>query len=468
MRPLCAIILLCCAALPSAYGYAAFEEVIPMVSVWRQVPVDSIAVTYRVRPIATDRVAIDVRNAGPERTTLTLRLDSHQGEGTGNVTFIVDPAATASVDVAVAHFDRDLFTAPVTVMSASLIDSAGNPRPLPLPPRGANALSGQPAALSAITAVCLVEDPGFASDRLAVSLQPMADRLDVHLMNRSNQAIHCDLRIPDYQADDVINPRLHLLPGCAQEIVLPAVRLDARAALAMVQVWNVRIGEDSGPAIAPRREDAAQLPDLPAGWYPLGAADEETAAWNPRAVAWRLLDLGAGRAAALLRNQTALPLQLSVGLSGSDPLAVELPAHGEASVVLFGMVNGAVLKAHAIAIAGRPIPPPTTLRPALVPEHALPVTLREETAAFNPLGVAYTIARAGADRATVTIVNRTAAAVHAEWAIVGYQKGLPANPRLHLAAGASVTMTTAVSHSDARLAVARCEWWNVQVGADGP
>jgi hypothetical protein len=287
-------------------------------------------------------------------------------------------------------------------------------------------------------------------------------------MNRSDQAIHCDLRVPTHQGVEVVNPRLHLLPGCAQEIVLPAVGVDARAALALVQVWNVRIGEDSGPAIAPRRDEVARLPELPAGWYPLGAADEATAGWNPAAVAWHLLDLGAGRAAVMLRNQTALALRFDVGLTGGPVLPVALPPHAETSVVLSGMVNGAVAKAHAMAIAGRPVAPPSTLRPAAVPEHALPVTLRGDATALNPLAVVYTIARDGGERASVTVVNRSAAAIDAAWEIIGYQAGLPANPRLQLAPGASTTLSAAVARSDARLAVARCVLWDVQIGPDGP
>lgn len=470
MRPLCAIILLCCAALPAAYGYAAFEEVVPLVPDWRQVPIaaDRSTLAYRVRPIATDRVAIEVRNAGSQRVALMLRLDAHQAAGTGDTALTIDPAATTSVDLAITRFDRDLFAAPVTVTSAAAIDAAGNSQPLELPAHRAKGASEQPATPIPTTAICLVEDPGFAVDRLAVSLKQTADRLDVHVMNRSNQVIHCDLRVPTHQGDEVINPRLHLLPGSAQEIVLPAVGLDARAPLALVQVWNVRIGEDTGPAIAPRREDVARLPELPAGWYPLGAADEVTAGWNPSAVAWRLLELGAGRAAVMLRNQTARQLQFSVGLTGGPALPVELPAQGETSVVLSGMVNGAVAKAHAIAIAGRPVPPPSTLRPAAAPKHALPVTLRGDSTALNPLAVVYTIARDGAERATVTVVNRSAAAVHAAWEIAGYQAGLPANARLHLAPGASTTLTAGVARSDARLAVARCELWDVRVGADEP
>lgn len=446
-------------ASPAVAAYAAFDEVLVPGPRWLRWSRDGVDLAWRVRRVGALRAAIDVVDRSGGGVAGRARLPFYQADATPGATFAVPAAGDGSVEIDLARIDQLIYEAAVELTLASGAVCRLDPNP-------------DLDAASAYGVTPLVEDAGWRADLIAYTAQARDERtLDLHVKNFAQRPIHLDLRVPGWQAPDQVNPRLHLLPGRTLEVLLPIAGGDARSQHAMIDAWDIRVGDDHGAARSPEADGFARFV-CPIGWMPLMVGSECRSAFNPNAVAWR-----ADGAAIALRNLADVALSFDLSAMGggleldANRIAprVELAAGGSANVEL------AVARAprglmHVLAelplVAGAPAEAIAAVAAPTVPERWLPVTPRHDDARFNPLGLGCVIAPGVAGMARVRLINFTAADVHADIAIAGYQDGGVAHPRAHVPAGEAVDLELTVVRIDARLALAKLLVWNVRVGDD--
>ena len=455
------VLLTLLALLPRvAYAYAAFEEIRVAGPEWLRPaidPAEGIDAAYRVRRGVGDQLVVEIRNRSAEQLRLRARLAGYQDPEAVPFELVVPAGQTSEVSVPTMRHDQNVFQAPMTLLAVTAGERALRVLPATAP--------GGPSEPPAWTATCASDVAGFDPAAIAYQVRPLpGGMVEIHVKNRSRQAIHADFILLGHQPRTARNPRLHLLPGRMCEVVMAVTGSEAQLGAATLELSSVRLGEDRGPALAGPAGSAARFP-LPEGYFPLNHADTGLGGWNPAAAVWRAIDLGAGRTALIVRNVCPQPLAITVALGGvSAPF--DLPVGGEATATLAVDAKGIEPAAETVAIAGQVVTAPSAPTAANPPQDHLVVAVRGAAPHVNPRTIAYAVTRAG-DAAEVAFVNLSAATIDTEWALVGYQDATTVNPRLTLAAGAAVTVRAVLARRDARLPLARIEVWDVRVGGAG-
>jgi len=458
--PLFALLALLTFLPQAAHAYAAFEEIRVPTPEWLRPaidPAEGIDAAYRIRRGVGDTVLVEVRNRSPQPLALRARLAGYQDPASADFELVVPAGETAAVTVRTQRQDQDIFQAPMTLISAA---TAGRAMKV-LPPN----VPGAPGEPPAWTATCASDVVGFDPSAIVYQIRPLPEGLvEIHLRNRSRQAIHADFRLLGHQAGDVRNPRLHLLADRMSEVIVAATGNEAHLAAAILELSSVRLGDDRGPLLVAPSEPAVRFA-MPEGFHPLPHADSGLAGWNPAAAGWRSLDLGAGRTALIVRNLSQQPLAITLAAGGATA-PIEVAVGAEATATLAVAASNLEPMAQRVAIAGQEVAAPPAPTAAKPPQDHLVVGVRGAAPHFNPRILAYAVTRSG-DSAEVTFVNLGAATITADWALVGYQDATTTNPRLTLASGAAFTARATLARRDARLPLARIEVWDVRVGDDG-
>ncbi len=455
MNPRFLLLLLLVAPCVPLGAYAGFDDVLIIEPSWTALPSEPLAaaagITYRVTALDAGRVIVELRNPGGVPVAARLRLPAYQPADAPDVDLRAEAGATAAVEIAVRRADRDC-TENAVRFSRIAIDG----KELALRP-AAGQLPPSERAFAVRTAW---ESPAFRPELIAyTAVAADAGTIDLHLLNRSAQAVHAEFAVLGWQPADAVNPRLHLLPGSTTEVLVRGEAVDARVTAATLAVWAVRVGADAGPELGSGPADHRRFAPIDAGWSPIAGAQDGLAGFNPRTLVQRV----AGGALEI-RNRSSMAVGADIRIAGGPPRRIDLAA--EATTRLPGPVaGGAPAIADRVRLAGEPVvAEPLSIAPP--PANALAVVASPADPLFNPLTVVYAIARQGDGQARVTIVNRAAIDLHCAWRIPAYQEPAAANPRLHLPAGASVTAVVALHHTDARLPLAQLAVSEVRLGAD--
>ena len=448
-------LLLPCTPLAPLAAYAGFDDILVVEPTWTALPSEPLAAAagavYRVRPLGAGRVAVDLRNGGDRPLAVTLRLPGYQS-GEGAFELRAAPGATATAEIEVRRADRDCTEGAVRFTRLELggHELAVRPPPGVLPP------SERAFAVST-----LWEAAGFRPGVLAyTAVARDTQTIDLHLINRGTQAVHAEFQLPGWQPAGAVNPRLHLLPGTTTEVLVRGVAADERVTAATLTVWAVRVGEDRGDLLGSGPEDHHRLAEVEDDWHPVAAAEEGFAGLNPRTLVFRYADR-----VLEVRNRAALPVQATLLVPGGTlpPMTVDL-APGATTHLQATAAAIPALVARDVVLAGVALRvAPLAIAP--LPANPLTVVAVHDDPLFNPLTIAYAAARQGAGQARITLVNRAAVDLHCDWRLPAYQ-GTAANPRLHLAAGASTTVVVDVERSDVRLPLAQVAVGNVRLGED--
>ena len=446
----------------SLHAYASFDEVLEVGPTWsplpsNQVPGDARDIRYRLITVSGDRVRLEIRNPSPALLTVELCLPSYQAANQFT-TLHVAAGAVGDAVMTVTRTDRLCTESAVHFTSIILGKAVVTPRPFvmaPLPVGRAYAVSttwehaGFRAAAVAYT--ILVTDP---------------ETLDVRLLNRSGQMIHAELQIVGWQRPGAALPRLHLLPGVITEMLIPGIHVEAAAMHASVALWAVRVGDDHGPLMGDGPDDGTRFAPLEDAWHMLAFGESAIAGFNPNALVWQSSDSGI-----TVRNRAPLALGAHLTLLGGTPrVETDLQLDGLAFTVLplsnrhegNVLLTAPTLERVAVTVAPVTIDPP--------PANAVAVRARWPDARFNSLTLISSITGVADSglQAQVAFSNRAAISLHAEWNIFGYQI-VTANPRLHLASGATMTMVVPLTKRDIRLGLAQPAVWDVRLGDDsGP
>ncbi len=439
-------------------AYSGFDDVLVIEPTWTTLPTEPLTagdgITYRVRALSAERVAVEVRNLSAQPLTAALRLPAYQATDAAAAELSAAAGATATVEIAVTRSDRDCTESAVRFEQLTLGKVVLTVRP---------SAGARPPTERAFAVHTAWENAGFRADAVAYTAIAHDDHtIDLHVLNRSSQVIHADFRVLGWQPDGALNPRLHLLPGVAIEILIPGTAVDARVTAATVAVWMVRLNDDdTGPALGERADDARALLPVDDDWRATGLSDDALAGFNPQALVHRFTSAGLE-----VRNRSDRIIAASLEITGVSPpparLPIDLPAGAAVTLPWTGAASVNVI-AHEMRLDGTALRA-TTLVIAAPPATALPVLPQTPDARFNSLTVVYALARQGDRQARLTLVNRAAIALHADWFLPAYRSA--SNPRLHLPAGASVTLTIDVERSDVRLPLAQVLLANVRLGLD--
>ena len=198
-----------------AFGESAIAGFNPNALVWQA---SDAGVTFRNRaPLALGAHLTLI--GGTQRLKTDLKLDG---------------LASMVLPLSTRHEGNVLATAP------QLAGVAVTVAPLTIDPPPANALAVRArwpdARFNALTLITTVT--GAADGEL---------QAQVVFSNRSAITLHAEWYVPGYQIV-ATNPRLHLAPGATMTVVVPLTKRDIRLGLAQPAVWDVRLGDDSGPA----------------------------------------------------------------------------------------------------------------------------------------------------------------------------------------------------------------------------
>ena len=441
-------------------AYTTFDEIIDTGPVWSPLPADGLPLSaagaaFRVVLIDAGHVRLELRNPGSEGLAIAVHLPSYQ-DPTAETPLRVAAHGEGQAVLAVHRADRMCTEAAVAFTRISVGTQTVTPRRF--------AVAGQLPGTRAYAVRTAWQHAGFRCAAVAYSATAAdADTIDLRVVNRSAQPIHAEFQVQGWQRAGSIVPRLHLLPGVINDINVPGEAVDGRVAHANLAVWAVRVGEDRGPAMGSTPDDQTGFTPLGPDWRTIAWTEPAIAGFNPDLLAWRFTAAGVE-----LRNRAPLAAGVTLALIGEPPL----PPFKVTLAASAGMVqplpeeHGSNLLGSAPHLAGQAVTA-VPLDIASPPANALALRARWPDARFNPLTVlaAANGAADGAKQADVVIVNRLAIAVHAEWALTSYQRGLT-NPRLHLAAGAMTTMHVDLSTRDALLPLAQVAAWNVRLGDD--
>ena len=441
----------------SVWGaYAAFDDVQISTPSWLQPGgTDAPPLIYRISRQAAGQALVELRSTAGA-VDLRWCLVDYQRDPTPCSTHI--PAGTTvTVLVPLSRIDQGLFR-----LRLAYAVGHGEPRGL--------AATVEPVAAYRPTVAGVTV--AFRSESLAYTISLRDGMADLHVRNFSSEAIHCDVTLAGWQDPTrEHNPRLHLLPGSTTEVLIPLANADARVARAVVDVWNIRIGpDDQGDLLIASPQFADHL--LPRdGWFPVGMVGAMAGAmrFNPRVITWQLVG-----DRLRLRNASGsrITAMAQINVDGETiQVPLTLPPEATTEVAATFAVDGRrpFVGLDQVVVDGQPVRRPNPMAAAAaaaVPEQALSVTARHVDERFNPLTLAYVLERAGEGKARLTVINRSAIAVHADLIIAGYQPAEVNNPRLHLPAGQQVSVELPVTRSDARLAIARLMVENVRLGDD--
>ena len=447
------LMMLCCPAQLCA-AYAAFDDIHLLLPTWQQVSgAEAPAIIYRWSQHGPQMALLEIQSRSDQPLTLTMRLPNYQADKEPLRATLTARGQTQLL-VPITRFGQRLLRAPLAV-------SVGTNEPitptLPLLP-----LTAFYVSIPAITAQVKAEAVAYT-----ISLRD--GMVDLHLRNCSHDIIHADLRLVGW--DELVPtplPRIHLLPGTTIEVVVPMTTPDPGISDAIVEMTNIRFGaDDVGPVFVERAQPGDPLRQT-IGWYPMpvmGVA-ATAAGFNPWVLSWK-----PDGDKIIIRNASPQTitgmLHLRVGDTGINvPLSIS--PHREIMVdASFANGRRPFVGLSEPSIDGGIIAGPvSTMVPAAIPEHALPVTPRTADHHFNPFAMYYVLERGTDGQAQVTVINASGIAIHAEWAIAGFQTAEQQNPRLHLPAGQSVTLLVPVTRSDVRLPLARLNVWNIRMGAD--
>ncbi len=432
-----------------AAAYTAFDEVITTEPAWRVAWPEAGGIRYRVRPLdLAGRVAMDVTRTRAPGTPPGDLLLSLAGSAPPRAVPL-DDAGRATVLFAGVRLDHGLLLDdPLRLWRIDGIAVAPPPR------------REQPTTASAYSVYPVAEVTGFRARALIHVATRTADgRIDLHLRSTAPEAIHAEFAPVDGRPlRRGALPRLHLAPGTTTELLLPPMAGIDPARL-MIAVWDVRLGEDRGPVLAP--DPGSYAPFAPAdGFRPVVVAGwaQESARFEPRSVVWssatagametlRLRNRGDRRVGADLRRRglPGAPEAVRIDLPPGAELAVPLPVP-PAGVRTYVELDG-------LALDGVRLDPPAAANRLEVPAVAQAVTPAVVDPRFNPLALRFLIAPGG-ETAGVTLFNTTAGGLECDLLIPGYQDGLPPNPRVRLEAGQTVTVVLPVVDADPRLVLA--------------
>jgi hypothetical protein len=452
------LVLLCCLLPLQVSAYTSFDEVIETGPTWsplpaEQVPATAAAVRYRLLVIGATRVRVEVRNPGTAPLSISVQLPDYQDAGPAT-TIQVAAHAEASTDITVRRVDRRCTEAAVAFTRISVGAQNVTPRPL-VPP------ATLPGARS-YAAFTTWQHPGFRPAAVAYSATANGSGIiDLRVLNRSGQAIHADAQVFTWQQAGTTMPRLHLLPGVITELLLPGTDVDARIEHATLALWNVRVGDDSGPAMGSGPEDATVFTALGDDWHPAALGVAALAGFNPDVVVWRFTANGVE-----IRNRGPLPVGARLSPLGEPvvpPFTIDLAPRATRLVPL-PAEHGPNLLLDQPTLAGQAVLVPP-LEIAAPSAQALPLRARWPDPQIAPGTVVAVVHAVDDTMGEVTFCNRSAIAWHAEWLLPGYQRGIT-NPRLHLAAGAALTLRVPLSQNDVRLALAQVAVWDVRLGVD--
>jgi len=446
-------VMLCCPAHVCA-AYAAFDDIHLLLPTWQQVSgAEAPAIIYRWSQHGPRMALLEIQSRSDQPLTLTMRLPNYQAEK-DPLRVMLSAHGHTQIVVPITRFGQRLLRAPLAVAVGTNEPTA----PLmPLLP-----LTAFYVSIPAITAQVKAEAVAYT-----ISLRD--GMADLHLRNCSHDVIHADMRLVGW--DELVPtplPRVHILPGTTSEIVVPMTMPDPGIADAIVEMTNIRFGaDDVGPAFVERAQPGDPLRQT-IGWYPMpvmGVA-ATAAGFNPWVLSWK-----PDGDKIIIRNASPQMitgmLHLRLGDTGiTTPLSIS--PQGEIMVEA-SFANGRrpfVGISEPSIDGGVIVGPISTMVPAAIPEHALPVTPRKPDPHFNPFTMYYILERGTDEQAQATIINASGIDIHAEWAIAGFQTAEQQNPRLHIPAGQSVTMLVPVTRSDVRLPLARLNVWHIRMGAD--
>ncbi len=447
----------------SVWGaYAAFDDVQISTPSWLQLSgTGAPPLIYRISRQAAGQALVELRSTAGA-VDLRWCLADYQRDPTPCSTHI-PVGVTVSVLVPLSRIDQGLYR-----LRLAYAVGDEEPRVLLSAAGAATAAAVEPAGAYRPTVAGVTV--AFRSESLAYTISLRDGMADLHVRNFSPEAIHCDVTLAGWQDPTrEHNPRLHLLPGSTTEVLIPLKNPDARVARAVVEVWNIRIGaDDRGNLLIANPQFADHLLPLD-GWFPVGmvGAMENATDFNPRVITWQMVG-----ERLRLRNASGSRITAMAHINVGGELTqvpLTLPPEVITDVAATFAFDGRrpFVGLDQVVVDDQPVRRaiPVTAA-AAVPEQALSVTARHVDERFNPLTLAYVLERAGAGKARLTVINRSAIAVHADVIIAGYQLAEVNNPRLHLPAGQQVVVELPVTRSDARLAIARLMVENVRLGDD--
>ncbi len=462
------LLIACAALLPAvAWGYAAFDDIQPAAPVWlASADAAFPGLTYRVLRSGCDGAELELWNRGSRQLACRVRLDQGFAAGDGALEALtLAPGARTRTPVPRPRLEQGLYRAR---LQATTVDGVPPPSVTTLPP----------AATVATYVQCFGDDARFRAEALACTVRLLEDgsAAEIHFKNLSHDALHFAFRLAGHQpATSAANPRMHVLPGSTAEVLVPLAHPDPRVAVALVDIWDVRVGADQGALLLPLGAPAACFAEEP-GWSAVQAAGEAegSAAFAPRALLWRIAPDGE---AVQLRNASTLDIacdfrlpDLQHGAAANPRITLAPGAMTSVPVRLSAHAGSTVsLTVCALAIAGAPLPACGPAAALALPAERFTATPRVADRTFNARTLAYVAARGAGATAQLTVANLSAVALHAEFRLAGYQDPALPNPRLHLAAGEQRVLSVPVLRSDARLALAQLQVWDVRVGDDdGP
>lgn len=430
-----ALLLAAILALPLPLSaYAAFESVQAAEPAWlRPSPAAQPEgdVIYRMVRRGGE-VAIEVRNRGAISATVAWSLPGWCPPGT-LISAVVPAHGNFRQVIPVLRLDQELLQAQVAPPGAAAPDVM----PLPI--------------AMAYGAVAASEDARFASTLLSYTADKVANGdLDIHLRWEGDRPLHAAWRLVG--APGLTLPRLHLLPGQIEEVILAAPAWSGPGT-PIIEVWDVRLGNDQGPTSV---ADAAMAPALlpqREGWSACGSGEPAQGGWNAAAVHWQAVAVGERVTGIRLWNRAPQALALrwwlldgppggSVDLAGGAELTLPLAGPGMSADQLLWVMTAPE------GIDGQALPGPWTGASPLALPGGQPVQPQRGDGHFNPAQVMAQAHAAANGGVAVTVVNRLACQLDAVIAVGG------ARAAISLAPGASATAVLPGLRYSAALATA--------------
>ena len=229
---------------------------------WQAAAADSSRLVYLVERVSDRLAAVTFRNLCDQELRFCFALNAAPSSQASQENVGLQPGAQSRFEFKVDHFLNAYFLGSVDVWNVREGNAqlASQPRPasLPIPHKaGAEMYAVYP----------LEETTTFNPGQLPCLIARQPDgKVAVNFRNDSRRTIHFDFRIAGFQDAGAKNPRVTLCPGMEAELPMSIENSsDATIESALVEVYNIRIGKDSGPLISPEREEAAPRRGLPNG-----------------------------------------------------------------------------------------------------------------------------------------------------------------------------------------------------------
>jgi len=274
-----------------------------------------------------------------------------------------------------------------------------------------------------------------------------------------------------------------LFPGMEEELTISAENsADPTIESALVEAYNIRIGNDSGPLISPERKEAAPRFVMPFEADLLFANDNVE--FNDRTVCQIIDGRKPAKITLLNTGSNAVHFDpLIAAIQTVECPRVSIPAGGEVSLDLEGI---ACRPSHQPRVFVRRVRVGNDEGPCIGDLNEPHVSFQEgwlfpTVAGYNRLlnskSIGYGVAASG-DSTIVKFVNFSDSTVHFDFRLPGYQDETNSNARIVLGprpimlghaksnCPANAECTIKVARKDARLSVAKVQIFNIRVGVE--